>query len=249
MSTVTELYDASERVASSGALPGTMGDYIDGLKDDCGLIIGGIFSIVETLTGYDLLEALLTPIAGDFNTISSMQQGWGEVAAACGAVGQNYEGLRGQVAPTLDGRTADALDSMLHRIAQSHDDQREAAELIGQQMNDMLEVSKATAECVCAALEFIDSVIQEVLADAAVPVLGWAKGAVTAPGKVRRVINLIADGKRAIENLVRAVKAVIRALRILNALLDTANAALDAFNIVIDGMDANSTDQTATAGF
>ena len=249
MTTVSEAYDASSRVRTGAAPAGTMGEYIDGLKDDCGLIIGSILSIVENLTGYDLLEELLKPIAGDFNMISSMQLGWGEVSAACDAVGANYADLATQLPPGFEGLTETAAASLMGRIAEAHDGQREAADLIGVQMDNMIQVSQATAECVCAALQFIDSVIQEVLMDAAVPVFGWAKGAVTAPGKIRKVIKLISDGKDAIQNLIRCVKACVTALKYLNAMLDTANLTLKFINAGGDAANSSDVDQTADAGF
>lgn len=249
MTTVSEAYDASSRVRTGDAPAGTMGAYIDGLKDDCGLIIGSILSVVESLTGYDLLEELLKPIAGDFDAISSMQAGWREVSAACEAVGENYSDLATQLPPGLEGLTEAAAAAMMGRIAEAHDGQREAADLIAVQMDNMIEVSQATAECVCAALQFIDSVIQEILMDAAVPVVGWAKGAATAPGKVRKVIKLISDGKDAIQGLIRAVKACVTALKYLNALLDTANNVLSLMNAGGDVANSSGVDETARAGF
>ena len=112
----------------------------------------------------------------------------------------------------------------------------------------MLEVSQATAECVCAALEFIDSCIQEIIADAAVPVAGWVKAGVSAPGKVRRVIQLISQGKNAIENLLRFAKVAITAMKYLNALFDTANLVLNAIEVGGDVDNSTNVDDTADAG-
>ena len=77
----------------------------------------------------------------------------------------------------------------------------------------MLEVAHATAEVVVAAIEFLDSIVQELLADAALGPAGLGKAAVTAPGKVRRAIALIDRGIEAVDTLRRAVKTAIRVLR------------------------------------
>ena len=245
---IAERYDASAPV-DGGRPDGGMGDYIDSLRDDCGLIIGAILWAVKKFCGRDLLAELLEPIAGDFNAISSMQKGWLQVAQATSAVGDNYESLRVQVGRDLDGQTAAAIDSILTRIAEAHDGQREAADLISDQLGNMLEVSKATAECVCAALEFIDSCIQEIIADAAVPVAGWVKAGVSAPGKVRRVIQLIGQGKDAIENLLRFARLAITALKYLNAFFDTANLVLTSIELGGDAANSSNVDDTADAGF
>ena len=245
---VMEKYDASQAV-EGGRPDGGMGDYIDSLRDDCGLIIGAILWAVKKFAHRDLLAELLEPIAGDFNAISSMQKGWLQVASASGAVGDNYASLRSQVAPVLDGQAAASIDAILDRIAEAHQGQEDAAELIAEQMGNMLEVAQATAECVCAALEFIDSCIQEILADAAVPFAGWVKAGVSAPGKVRRVIQLISQGKDAIENLLRFAKVAITAMKYLNALFDTANLVLNAIELGGDTDNSTDVDDTADAGF
>lgn len=245
---ISEKYDASAPV-DGGRPDGGMGDYIDSLRDDCGLIIGTILWAVKKFCHRDLLAELLEPIAGDFNAISSMQKGWLQVAQATSAVGDNYESLRVQVNPALDGQTATAIDSILIRIAEAHDGQQEAAELIAEQLGNMLEVSQATAECVCAALSFIDSCIQEVIADAAVPFAGWVKAGVSAPGKVRRVIQLISQGKEAIENLLRFAKVAITAMKYLNAFFDTANLVLTSIEVGGDAVNSSDVDDTANAGF
>ncbi len=134
---ISEKYDASAPV-DGGRPDGGMGDYIDSLRDDCGLIIGSVLWAVKKFCHRDLLAELLEPISGDFNAISSMQKGWLQVASATSAVGDNYESLRSQIDPVLDGQAATAIDSILTRIAEAHDGQQEAAELIAEQLGNML---------------------------------------------------------------------------------------------------------------
>ena len=103
MSTITEAQNPVA-VLGGGAPDGGMGEYVEGLKKDCGFIISRIDSVVNTLTGFSLLEALFEPIAGDFDTVSSMQKGWGNVGVSLGAVGDNYRSLSGQLPGVWEGQ-------------------------------------------------------------------------------------------------------------------------------------------------
>lgn len=248
VSAITETWDASAPV--NGPAPaGTMGDHIDSLMGHCGHIIAGISWVVEEVTGRDLLEELLKPIAGDFHQISSMQAGWRQVQLATSSVGENYQNLSAQLAAVWEGEAQAAACSTLTRVAGSHERQAEAAGLIADQMGHMIEVSLATAELVCAVLEFIDSVVQEILLDVASGPLGWAKGAISAPGKARQLIRLINQGLDAISALVAAVKACVTAMKLLNALLDGANSLLGVINAGGHLSAGSHADDTARAGY
>ena len=248
MSAITEATDASAPVR--GAAPGGgMGDYIEGLKDDCGFLISKIDWAVDMVTGWSLLESLFEPIAGDFDTVSSMQKGWGEVGSALGAVGGNYRSVAGQLPAVWEGHAARAAEGRLRDIAEMHEGQQEASGLIAEQLSHVIEVAQATAEVVAATINFIDSVIQEILLDAAAGPFGWAKGALSAPGKARKIINLIHRGITAIEKLTSAVRAVVTVLKHLNAILAVADNVLAFGNVAKSTEAGKHMDDTANHGF
>ncbi len=248
MSTIAEAVDAGAPVAG-GAPDGGMGDYIDGLKDQCGFIISHVDSIVESVTGWSLLEALFKPIAGDFNTVASMQQGWGQVGRSLGAVGENYQQLAGQLPGVWTGPASQAAQGRLGDIAHMHAQQQEASAHIQDQLGHVIEVAQATAEVVAAALNFIDDVIQELLMDAASGPFGWVKGAVTAPGKARKLISLINRGVHAIEKFTHAVKAVVKVLKYVNAGLAAADTMLQFGNVAASTAAGEHLDETSHHGF
>lgn len=248
MSTITEAQNPVA-VLGGGAPDGGMGDYIEGLKKDCGFIISKIDSIVNTLTGFSLLEALFTPIAGDFNTVSSMQKGWGNVGVSLGAVGDNYRSLSGQLPGVWEGQAARAAQHRLTDIADMHDGQQEATQHIQDQLGHVIEVAQATAEVVAAALSFINDVVTELLLDAASGPFGWAKGAISAPGKAGKVISLIHRGITAIEKFTRAVKAVVAVLKYVNAGLSAADTVLQFGNAAASTSAGNHMDETSEHGF
>ena len=246
--TISETYDASSAVAG-GPPAGGMGEYIEGLKHQCGFLISSIDWAVDQLTGWSLLEALFKPIAGDFEALASMQKAWGQVGTSLGAVGDNYRGLGGQLPSVWTGEAAHAAAGRLRDIADMHDDQQEASQHIQGQLGHVLEVAQATAEVVAAAVNFINDVIQELLLDAACGPLGWAKGAFSAPGKARRVITLIHRGIEAIEKFTRAVKAVVTVLRYVNVALSAADTVLDFGNVAASTAAGHHMDDTSRHGF
>lgn len=248
MSAIYEMYDASSPVAG-GRPDGGMGDYIEGLKDDCGFVIPKIDWAVEKLTGWSLLEALLVKIAGDFNALASMQLAWGQVGLSLGATGDNYASLSGQLPGVWEGLGGVSAQTRLTDVATMHGDQQEACTHLQDQLGHVLEVAQATAEVVAAAINFIDDVIQEILLDAAIPVVGWAKGAFSAPGKAKKVIDLIHRGLEAIEKFTAACRAVVTVLKYVNAGLGVLSTTLDFGNVVASGTAGGHVDETADRGF
>jgi hypothetical protein len=178
-----------------------------------------------------------------------MQKGWGQLGTSLGAVGDNYRGVAGQLPSVWKGEAATSAGDRLTDIADMHDGQQEASQHIQDQLGHVIEVAQATAELVAAAVNFINDVIQEILLDMAAGPLGWAKGAVTAPGKARKVVNLIHRGLEAIEKFTRAVKAVVTVLKYVNAGLSAANSVLGFGNVAASTNAANHMDNTSQQGF
>jgi hypothetical protein len=246
--TITEQFNASVHT-TGGAPPGTEGQYIEDRKGDCGLIIPAIDGIVDKITGWSLLESLFKPVAGDFNAVSSMQLAWGNVGTACGAVGSNYSSLSGQLPGVWSGPAGRAAVTRLDDIAQMHADQQEASGYIAEQLGHVIEVGKATLDVLVIAIDFIDGVIQDLIISGLAGPIGWLKAGVTAPGKARRIVELIHDGLRAIEKLMAAARALLKVLRYVNAGLGAANAVLKSFSTAQSANAAGRTDDSADQGF
>lgn len=246
--TITEQVNPVSAVAG-GTPPGTQGQYIEDKKGECGLIIPAIDGIVDKITGWSLLEALFKPVAGDFNAVSSMQLAWGNVGNSRAAVGQNYTSLGQQLPGVWQGPAASAATSRMGDIGEMHADQQEASGYIAEQLGHVIEVGKATLDVLVIAIDFIDGLIQEIILSAMSGPIGWVKAGVTAPGKARRVVELIHDGLRAIEKLTRAAEALLKVLRYVNAGLGGANTVLTAISTAQHADAGNRTDDSADQGF
>ena len=246
--TITEQVNPVSAVAG-GTPPGTQGQYIEDKKGECGLIIPAIDGMVHKVTGWSLLEALFKPVAGDFNAVSSMQLAWGNVGNACGAVGQNYTSLGRQVPAVWQGPAGRAASSRMADVGQMHADQQEASGYIAEQLGHVIEVGKATLDVLVIAIDFIDGIIQELIVSAMAGPIGWAKAGISAPGKARRVVELIHDGLRAIEKLTEAAQALLKVLRYVNAGLGGANALLTSIGTAQHADAGSRTDDSAEQGF
>jgi hypothetical protein len=246
--TITEHVNPVSAVAG-GTPPGTQGQYIEDKKGECGLIIPAIDGIVDKITGWSLLEALFKPVAGDFNAVSSMQLAWGNVGNSCAAVGQNYTSLGQQLPGVWQGPAGSAATSRMADIGEMHADQQEASGYIAEQLGHVIEVGKATLDVLVIAIDFIDGIIQELIISALAGPIGWLKAGVTAPGKARRVIELIHDGLRAIEKLTKAAEALLKVLRYVNAGLGGANTVLTSISTAQHADAGNRTDDSADQGF
>jgi hypothetical protein len=246
--TISELVNASAQTRG-GAPAGTQGDYIESKKDECGLIIPTIDGVVHKITGWSLLESLFKPVAGDFNAVSSMQLAWGNVGPACGSVGRNYDGLATQLPGVWTGPASTAAVTRLRDVADMHADQEEASGYIAEQLGHVIEVAKATLDVLVIAIDFIDGVIQDLIISGLAGPIGWLKAGVTAPGKAKRIIELIHDGLRAIEKLMDAARAVLKVMRYVNAGLGGANSVLNAFSTSQHANAGNRTDDSAEQGF
>ena len=228
---------------------GTQGRFIEEQRDECGLLIGAVLEVVRTLTGRDLFAELLEPIAGDFDMVSAMQQGWLHLGDAAQGVERGWTGLGEQLARDWEGEAANGAGESVGRTARLHGRQARACALIGDQLGHLVEVARSTTEVVCAALRFIDSLIQEYLLDAALGPVGAVKAVAQAKAKVQRLVTLIDRAVEAVNALVRAVQAVTAVLRRLDALLAALETGLAVGNDAGHLAAGSWLEETARAGF
>lgn len=228
---------------------GTQGGYIDEQRQECGRLIGGALEIVRMLTGRDLFRELLDPIAGDFDAVSAMQQGWHHLSDAAAEVERNWADLDGFLQPNWQGEAADRAAAALAESVRSQSRQAQACALIGDQLGHLVDVARSTTETVCAVLRFIDSLLQEYLLDAALGPVGAAKALVQAQSKVQRLLTLINRAVDAVNGLIRAVTELTAALRALDLLLSVAKRTYAISNDVGHAAAGTWMDETARAGF
>ncbi|WP_028659236.1 hypothetical protein [Nocardioides insulae] len=246
-SMIMETYDPTTHLGSAPA--GGMGETMENLKGDCGWIINAIDWVVEKFWQPGLREAIITKLAGDFNALDSMKQGWVNVSLSLEEIGENYAGLGQQLPAVWEGKGGTAASSRMGDVRAMHGDQAEAAQLISEQLGNLIDVSVAAAEVVVGALHLINDILQELISDAALPLIGWAKALITGADKVRRAISLIQRCLSAIERITSAIQTALKFLTYFNAGMSGVNAVLNGFETATAANAGSKVDETAERGF
>lgn len=201
---------------------GGQGKAMDDLKSQCGWVVDGIDSVVTKITGWSLREALLKELAGDFVTIGSMQVAWRDnVTPAIQAVADNYSSLADQVEAQWTGEMIDAAVKTLRDVSEKHGHTAEGAGLIAECLDNIINISIAAGQIVAMAISVISDIVTQILADAATPIIGWAAGAIEAPGDAYKVIKWIHKGLEAIEKIRKAITEAAPILKRLPEILKT----------------------------
>lgn len=248
MSAINELYAVDTHL--SGGLPdGTAGDQIERIKNDCGWIISGIDWVITKFWQPGLRVAIIQKLAGDFVGLEQMKFAWGNVALALDEIGLNYDGLGKQLPAVWEGDASRAAIDQMTTIGTNHADQAEAARLMQDELANLIDVSMAVAEVVAAGLHLINDIAQELISDAAVPVVGWGKALITGAGKVKRIISTINRVLDAIERIKTALHAALRILTVFNAAMAGLNTVLSAIDTGTAAHAGSHIDDTADAGF
>lgn len=248
MSAINELY-AVDTHLGGGTPAGHMGQQMEQIKSSCGWIINSIDWVIEKFWQPGLREAIIKKLAGDFNALDSMKSAWGNVALALEEVGNNYGGLGDQLPAVWEGHGANAGISRMKSIGAKHADQAHAAHLMQDELSNLIDVSVAAGQVVAAGLHLINDIAQELISDAATPVVGWAKALITGAGKVKEAISMINRVLNAIEGIEKAVKAALKVLKFFNAGMASLNAILEVGEVSTAANAGSHIDNTAARGF
>lgn len=237
---------------ASIALPipeGTQGRFIDQKRTECGLLIGTTLEVVRQLTGRDLLREILDPIAGDFDAVSAMQQGWGHLARAGTEVEQQWAVLSRGLEPGWSGLAADRAGETMAGEQRRAALRSRAAGLIGEQLGHLVEVARSTTNLVCAALAFVDTLVQDLIKDALLGPVGGLRQLWKAKARIQRLIRLIDRAAEAVEDLLRAAVIVTRALQKVQASMEAATEVTRGAGTVAHAVAGSYTDETASRGY
>ncbi|WP_299054337.1 hypothetical protein [uncultured Nocardioides sp.] len=246
--TISERWDAGSAVSGGAPEVGTDG-YLDGLREEAGYVVRLVDWAVRTLTGVDLFAEVLEPFSGDFAALASMQQGWRQVEAALGAVGENHADLAGQLPGTWDGGSRVAAGDALGTLADTAAQQAEAAGLVAEQLGHVLSVSTAAAETVCAALGVIDDVVLALGVKLLAGPVGAGLAAVTAPADAARILAMLDRIRSAVLRLVEAAETCAEVMAMVQVGLDVAAAAAEAVAMGSHYAAAGRVDDVTAVGF
>lgn len=219
------------------------GDLIDSLRSECGFILQAVDWVARKL-GYDLIEMIFDPIAGDFSAVDGMRMDWMSVSSALGTVGTNYSTLGANLPSIWTGDAADAAQRRLSRMAEAHATQAEAARLMSMQLSNMLAAVTEACKLVAGVLALLEELVLSF------SLAKWAKEILTMGSGVRRAITLIDRAITFIKGLNNVIPPMLKAAAVMAAMFKALNLA---FMLPMSaGQQADAglhVDDTAAAGF
>ncbi|KRE43596.1 hypothetical protein [Knoellia sp. Soil729] len=226
--------------ASGGDAYGAM---IESAKGNCGIILQAIDWAAQKLLHFSPIEALMSPIAGDFNGVDRLRSNWHNVGLALTAAGNNYDTIAGAVGDAWQAPAAERAQSRMAQHAAAHRRQGTACGLMSRQLGNMLKATEQVVNAACGLLGLVEEwVLTMSLAKLAKEIFTGGAGVRRAIRLINQAIDLIKELTRLLPALSAAAAAVATALSALNVILSFAASA--------DSSSAgNHVDETAEAGF
>ncbi|MGC0252114.1 hypothetical protein [Pseudactinotalea sp. Z1748] len=199
--TVRELENASLGLISPAP---TTDDFGEGLRWKAGPLLGGLDWLLEQLTGTSAIRSLVEPIAGDWVGLSSGEQAWSHAQHASEAVGRNFAAAANPAGWT--GEAAEAYSERMQEIGDSFTQYGEGCAAMAEVTGALVELTKSTAEAIAGILGFLGDWLTRAAAQMAVPVVGWAVGAIDGVISSATAIRKINQGIRLIQTVVDTVE-------------------------------------------
>lgn len=247
MSAIGERYDAAS-VLSAPPVPDA-GAYISSLRDSAGQIVGGIDWVGEKLFGVSVIQELVQPFAGDWAQLEVAAGGWVQAGAALDITAANFQDAWEGLAPIWQGEAASQAGLRIKEVADLHVSQAEGCRLIAEQCKIIITISQAAGEVLASALSVINDILLRLLAEAAVPLLGWAAAAAMAPFEATKFFLCMQRVARAISRIATAINAAMRIVGMLQQMIAAADKILSLATRAVQIGNIQMTDEVSRANF
>lgn len=201
--TVGEVADAS-----SFLVPGSAPDnFVQDLRWSAGALLGSIDWVAERFIGFSILErCVYHPLAGDWQGIYRCAEAWSHAGDSLTAIARNHAGLVASTPATWEGLSGNSFRAAMATIAEGCLGLSAAYAAASSYTKTISTVCKLACTGIGLALNTIASALLDLAADAAVPVIGWAKGAFDAYDKINKVIGAV----RLIYTIIETVSSAIQ---------------------------------------
>ena len=211
------------------------------LMEAAGWKLQGVNWIYEKVTGENLIEALITPLVGDFEKIDANANAWDQVAKALDSVRHNVGDGVGQLNPHWNGDAAQAFERRMDTmwvIAIEADSQ--VARIIGNKFQSMANACRSATKVALFLLDKLCTMLLEAAMTAVIPVVGWGRAvwmvydAIQIVDAIRKIIQSIMTLIEGVKGMVDGIVAMGTALMKLKDVRDV-NDFLDVVDGVQDG--------------
>lgn len=244
---ISERFDAASALQPPPAPQA--GDYINGLRDSSGLIIGKIDWVGQKLFHVSVIEEVVKPFAGDWAQLEVAAGGWTQMAAALDATGANFVNARDGLAQLWQGEAASQAGLRLLDIADLHASQAEGCRVIAEQCRTIVEIAQAAGEVLASALSVINDILLQLLVEAAVPFVGWAAAAAMAPIQATKFFLCLQRVATAIQKVVNLINTAMRIIGMLQKMANAANKVMSMTTRAVQTGTIQMTDEVARVQF
>lgn len=187
--------------------PQSTENWVQDLRWNAGVLLGSIDWVAEKFIGFSILErCVFSPLGGDWRAICRGSEGWGHCGDASFAMGRNYAALASGTVDGWQGLAADAFRASMAAFSIALAKVSAAYQYASGMVSTVAKVSKLACSGIGMAIKEIANILLKMAAEAAVPIIGWAVGAVTVWWDVEKVVGLV----RLVYQLIEAVTSAIQ---------------------------------------
>jgi len=242
---VVEKVDPSSLMCTPTVPPGD--DFVEEFESSCGFLIGHLLGFCRSAFNVDPVYELVKPLCGDWGLMGQAQAGWGIAGKMCTGVGENFTALSTNTLDVWEGEAADAFRTQMVTLGKNYTTYSEGCDLIGELTGSLIQVAKSAALGIGTLISFLSDILERLVIEASVPVVGWLVGAADIAIHIRsfwskfdRAITLLRRVLDAIEKAIDAIYAVINILHAIKVALATVAGTAAAINAThMDGAARN----------
>jgi uncharacterized protein YukE len=176
-------------------------------------------------------------------------KGWVAAARASDGVGLNFAAMTSQSVPAWQGEAGDKFRERMESVSENYQQYAEGCGEIGKVADGLNEVSRSAAMVVSIVVGFVGDLLERLIVEASVPVIGWLAGAADVGLHIKEFWSKARAAYEAIEKAVNAVREVINALNLIANQLLRLKFALNAFAGGTDISNATRVDGAASHAF
>ncbi|GAA2739033.1 hypothetical protein GCM10009867_33520 [Pedococcus aerophilus] len=219
------------------------GDVIENAKGNCGPILQGIDWAMNKILHWSPIEAIMSPLAGDFNGVDQMRSNWDSTSKGLNEVAENYRRMANHVDQAWRAGSATLARAQLLDLASAHGRQSTATGLMSRQLGNMMSATSQVVQAVAGILGLIEEWVLTL------SVAKLAKELITMGGGIRRAITLINQAIDLIQSLSKLIPALIEACGIFALVMQGVNVVLSGAAAASHGQAGSHVDETANSGF
>ena len=143
------------------------------LRIKCGLVIGGLDTVVDAIAHFSpLQEWVFKPLGGDWDALDRGAVAWQNAGKAANAIKENIESLPKQIGDSWQGKTQQSFARSQKTLAAAIEPLPAACEAMAQFCTGLADMARAIAEFVVDIITALTEFMIEMLASLAVPVAG-----------------------------------------------------------------------------